>query len=195
MFILSSWSEYYFIKFDIPSTMPPAQRYNQFEELVATVTAEWEVAFPSNTIDYFFLDEFYNRQYKSDDQFGRIFTTFASLAILIACLGLFGLTSFTLQQRTKEIGIRKVLGAGTSNLMYLLSRNYLVTIIIAYVISMPIAWIGLNRWLENYTFRISLGVWMLILPLVLVAVVAALTIFSRLVKTVKINPVDSLRYE
>ncbi len=194
-FILSSWSEFYFIKFDIASGVSQKERYDQFQKLVKTVESEWDNSFPNNQLDYFFLDEFYDRQYASDDQFGRIFTTFSSLAILIACLGLFGLTSFTLQQRTKEIGIRKVLGAQMGNLIILLSKNYFITILIAYLVSMPIAWLLLSQWLENYTFRIELGVWLLIIPLLFVITVAIITIFSRLIKSIKINPVDSLRYE
>ncbi len=194
-FLLSSWTEFYFVKFDNYGQLSKSAAKDRIADLTKTIGDNWQKAFPDNQFDYFFLDEFYDRQYESDDQFGLIFSTFSSLAILIACLGLFGLTSFTLQQRTKEIGIRKVLGARTSNLVILLSKNYFITILIAYMISMPVAWFLMQKWLENYTFRIELGIWLLFIPLGFVITVAILTILSRLLKSVSMNPVDSLRYE
>ena len=194
-YILSSWTEFYFVKFDIPENMDPNKRVGEFNRLVNIVESEWGEVFTGNQIDYFFLDQSFNRQYASDEQFGKIFGTFSFLAILIACLGLFGLTSFTLQQRTKEIGIRKVLGAEVSQLVLLLSKSYFLVISVAYVIAMPLAWYFLTDWLEQYHFQINLGWWLLAFPLIIVTAIALVTILSRILRFVKLNPVDSLRYE
>ena len=193
--ILSSWTEYYLVKLHVPGDLPAKDRIDHYQNLVENIGSKWEGAFSDLQFDYFFLDQFFNRQYQADEQFGKIFTSFSVLAILIACLGLFGLTSFTLQQRTKEIGIRKVLGADFASLSMLLSKSYLITIVVAYVLAMPLAWAGMSRWLENYTFRVDLGAWLLVIPLAIVLIVSVLTIISRLVRSLKTNPVDSLRYE
>lgn len=194
IFVLSSWTEYYFIRFAIGSELDVVQQHSEFERLVTTVRNEWNRAFTFD-MDYFFLDEYYNVQYREDERFGQIFSTFSVLAIFIACLGLFGLTSFSLKQRTKEIGIRKVLGAEPGDLIFLLSKSYLVIILLSYAIAMPMAWILLGRWLENYTFRIELGWWLLVIPLLFVVTVAAITIISRMIRATRLNPVHSLRYE
>ena len=194
-YILSSWTEYYFIKFNIGDQLTDSDRQQTFSNLVTSVESEWDKSFPDRKIDYFFLDRFYNKQYAEDEHFGKVFGVFSTLAIVIACLGLFGLTSFTLKQRTKEIGIRKVLGASSENLILLLSRGYLLIIGIAYIISMPIAWILMKRWLENYAFHVDLGAWILVIPLAIVLLVALSTLISRLLVTIRMNPVNSLRNE
>ncbi|MDW3193893.1 MAG: FtsX-like permease family protein [Cytophagales bacterium] len=194
-YILSSWTEFYFVKFDIANAMSDDQRVSEFNRLVNIVESEWAEVFTNNQIDYFFLDQSFNRQYASDERFGRIFGTFSLLAILIACLGLFGLTSFTLQQRTKEIGIRKVLGAELTHLILLLSKSYFIVIGIAYAIAMPAAWYFLSDWLQQYHFQIDLGSWLFWVPLTVVVVIAMVTILSRMLKFIKLNPVNSLRYE
>ena len=194
-YILSSWTEFYFIKFDIAETLEPTKRVGEFNRLVNIVESEWSKVFTENPIDYFFLDQSFNQQYDSDERFGKIFGTFSLLAILIACLGLFGLTSFTLQQRTKEIGIRKVLGAEVAHLIVLLSKSYFIMIGIAYSLAIPVAWFFLSDWLEQYHFRIQLGSWLLWFPLLIVLSIAFLTILSRMMKFIKLNPVDSLKYE
>lgn len=194
-YILSSWTEYYFVKFNISETLSHPERVQEFDRLVNIVESEWAEVFTNNQIDYFFLDQSFNRQYASDERFGKIFGTFSFLAIFIACLGLFGLTSFTLQQRTKEIGIRKVLGAELTHLVLLLSKSYFIVIGIAYSIAMPAAWYFLSDWLEQYYFRIDLGSWLFWLPLAVVVIIAMATILSRMLKFIKLNPVNSLRYE
>ncbi len=195
VYIHSSWTEFYFVKFSIDADASYATQISDLKTAVAVVETEWDNSFTDTPIDYYFLDQAFNTQYASDEQFGQIFGAFSSLAILIACLGLYGLTTFTLRQRTKEIGIRKVLGAGSRSLAVLLSQNYFVLIAIAYVLAMPLAWLYLNRWLENYHFRIDLGLWFLIIPLAFVCLVACTTIVSRVLQSVKTNPVDSLKYE
>ncbi len=186
IYILSSWPEYYFIKFDESADIAA---------VTEEVKQEWKQIFVDVPFDFFYLDQFYNRQYQDDEQFGKIFTTFSIIAIIIASLGLFGLTSFTMKQRTKEIGIRKVLGADTRSLLTLLSKNYLFTIALAYVISTPMAYFLMQNWLENYEYHINIGFIILITPLVIVAVVSFVAIFFKILGSARSNPVESLRYE
>ncbi len=194
-YILSSWQEYYFVKLNIDESLPLEQQAQQMKSNIALVSNEWSKVYTNNPIDYFFLDQNFDQQYEADEKFGKLFTTFSILAILIACLGLFGLTTFMLQKRTKEIGIRKVLGADTGDLIVLLSKSYVTLIVIAFVIAIPVGWKLLSTWLTNYTFRIEIGLWFVYLPLLIVLAIAVLTISVRVLKVAKSNPVDSLRYE
>ena len=194
MYIQSSWTEFYFVKMNLTQE-EPAQRAKALSQTMSLIENEWSNSFTDTPMDYFFLDDNFNQQYAADEQFGKIFGTFSVLAIVIACLGLYGLTTFTLQQRIKEIGIRKVLGAKSLGLTLLLSRNYASIISIAYLIAMPICWFALSSWLENYHFSIDLGWWLLVVPLAFVCFVAALTIVSRILRSISLNPVDSLKYE
>jgi putative ABC transport system permease protein len=195
VYILSSWTEYYFVKFNLGEDLPLNEKKAAFKHLVNSVEEEWSQTFPNYSIDYFFLDRFYNHQYAEDEYFGTIFSIFSLLAITIACLGLYGLTSFTIKQRTKEIGIRKVLGADAQNLLFLLSKKYIILIAIAYFISMPIAWLSMQKWLQEYAFHIEPGIWLLVVPFGLVVLIASSTLISRILIAVKMNPVKSLRYE
>ena len=194
VYVLSSWTEYYFIKFDTDKTASADKRFAQIQDLIGTIKNEWNHFYDFN-MDYFFLDQYFNRQYNDDERFGKIFSTFSGLAIFIACLGLFGLTSFTIKQRTKEIGIRKVLGATASDLAILLSKNYIWIILISYLLAMPVVWYFLGQWLNNYTFRIELGWWLLFVPLILVSLIASITILTKMIRATRMNPVKSLRYE
>jgi putative ABC transport system permease protein len=162
---------------------------------IGKIKKEYEQAFPGNPFDYFFLDDYYNQQYKADQQFGTVFSFFAALAIIIACLGLSGLISLTTLQRTKEIGVRKVLGASLSEILLLLSRDFLRLVLWANLIAWPIAWYLTGKWLENYVFRITVSPWLFVLPALLVGVVALLTVCVQTLKAARANPVDSLKYE
>ena len=193
-YILSSWTEFYFVKMRLDAGSS-VKRSEQLKNMVSTVRSEWNKVFIDYQMDYFFLDRAFDEQYKEDVRFGKIFTGFSLLAVLIACLGLFGLTSFTIQQRTKEIGVRKVLGASMQNLMILLSKEYLILVGIACLVSIPAAWWIMNQWLEDYTFRIDLGLWFVALPMVFVISLALLSISSKILSIVKTNPVESLRME
>ncbi len=193
-YILSSWTEFYFLKMELDENSP-VKKSEQLASLVSTVKSEWNNIFVDYQMDYFFLDRAFDEQYKEDIRFGKIFSGFSALAILIACLGLFGLTSFTIQQRTKEIGVRKVLGASLQNLMILLSKEYLTLVGIACLLSIPAAWWIMSQWLADYTFRIDLGWWFIALPAVFVISLALLSISSKILGTIKTNPVESLRTE
>ncbi len=120
---------------------------------------------------------------------------FAGLTILVACLGLFGLTTFTAEQRTKEIGIRKVLGATVTSIVTLLSKDFLKLVVIAFVIASPIAWFTMNKWLEDFAYRINISWWIFALAMLLTVLITFVTVGFRAVKAAIINPVESLRSE
>lgn len=155
----------------------------------------WRELESSHPFPYVFLDDSFDRLYRSEQRMGQIFTSFTLMAIFISCLGLFGLASFTADQRTKEIGIRKVLGASVSNVVVLLSRDFTKWVILANVVAWPVAYLVMNKWLQNFAYRISLGVWMFILSGVIALIIALLTVSTKALKAAVANPADSLRYE
>ena len=170
----------------------------QGENVTATLQSIQQVYkefFHDNPFDYFFLDEFFDQQYKADQQFGKVFLLFSGLAIFVACLGLLGLVAFTTSQRTKEIGIRKVLGASIQSIVALLSKDFIKLIFVASVLALPIAYWVMQQWLENYAFRIDIGWWLLLVPVIMVLLIALLTVSFQTVKAALENPVKSLRYE
>ena len=150
-------------------------------------------AFPGEGFEYFFIDDHFNAQYKSDQQFGKIFGIFASLAILVACLGLFGLVSYVTSTRTKEIGIRKVMGASTTQILTLLSKQFVKLLIVAAVLAVPISWWGGDTWLSNYAYRIEIDGWLFATATLIVFSIAFLTVLWQSIRTANANPVDSLR--
>jgi len=167
----------------------------EIRETVNAVENTWQQIFPASAFDYFFLDEKYDQQYRADTQFGQVVAIFSTLAIFIACLGLFGLSSFTILQRTKEIGIRKVLGASVTQIVRLLSQDFIRLVLIASVLAIPIAWFAMNEWLAGYATRISLQWWLFALPLGVVLLIALLTVGFQTVRAALANPAKSLRYE
>lgn len=168
---------------------------NRISETIGTVQATWQEMFPGNPIEYFFLDDFFNRQYRQDQRFGQIFSIFSVLAIFIACLGLFGLASFSTVQRTKEIGVRKVLGASVPRIISLLSIDFLKPVLLAGILAIPIAYFLMRYWLQSYPFRIDMAWWLFLIPLVLVLSIAFLTVSYQTLRAATQNPVQSLRYE
>ena len=182
--------------------IPAAQGYlslkvnpSGIDGTINLVKAEWSKLFPGNTFDYFFLDEHFDQQYKADQRFGQVFGLFTLLAILVACLGLFGLASFTTAQRTKEIGIRKVLGASVKGILGLLYRDFALLLAIAFVIAVPLAWLTISNWLEGYAFRINVQWNYFIIPFAAIFIIAFLTVSFQSVKAAIANPVKSLRTE
>ncbi len=170
-------------------------RTDHLSETIGTVQAAWQESFPGNPMDYFLLDAFFNRQYQGDERFGRIFSIFAGLAIFIACLGLFGLASFVTVQRTKEIGVRKVLGASVASLISLLSADFLKPVLLAGVLAIPVAYFAMRYWLQSYPFRIDMVWWLFLIPFLLVVGIALLTVSYQTLRAATRNPVRSLRYE
>lgn len=162
---------------------------------IATVQRNWNTFFPSNPFEYFFLDEHFDEQYKADQRFGKVFGIFTALAMLVACLGLFGLASFTIVQRTKEISIRKILGASVPEIVQLLYREFAVLIVIAFGIATPVAWFSVTQWLNGYAFRTAIYWWLFAIPLVLVLLIAFLTVSFQSIRAALVNPAHSLRSE
>jgi putative ABC transport system permease protein len=167
----------------------------QIKNLMGTIESDWKDIFPGNPFEYFFLDEHYNQQYKADQQFGSIFSIFSGLAIFIATLGLFGLSSLTAIQRTKEIGIRKVLGASMPVLLQLMSKDFMILIASAIVLAIPLSIWMVNSWLQDFATRIDLVWWIFALPSLLVIVITLLTVGIHTLRVAMINPVNSLNYE
>jgi putative ABC transport system permease protein len=167
----------------------------QLDNTVDVIRTEWNHFFPGNPFEYSFLDERFNEQYRADQRFGQVFGLFTGLAILVACLGLFGLASFTTAQRTKEIGIRKVLGASVGEIVQMLYQEFAVLILIAFVVATPLAWYAVRQWLQSYAFRTDIQWWLFVIPFALVLLIALLTVSFQSVKAALMNPVKSLRSE
>jgi len=162
---------------------------------VKTIKAKFETFFPGNYFDYYFLDEKFNKLYNDEQLFGKVFSIFAGFAIFIACLGLMGLSLFATAQRTKEIGVRKVLGATISNIVLLLSKDFIKLVLLAFVIATPIAWFVMYNWLHDFAYRIDIGWWLFALAGLLAVTIALVTISFQSIKAALANPVKSLRTE
>jgi putative ABC transport system permease protein len=162
---------------------------------IAQIERKYKEAFPGNPFDYYFLDDFFNSQYKGEQQFGKIFSLFAILAIVIACLGLWGLASFTTAQKLKEISIRKVLGASIGGIVSLLSWEFLKLVLIASVIAVPLTWYGVNAWLSTFAFRIGLQWDLFVVPVIILAVIALGTVSLQILRGANANPAKVLRSE
>lgn len=168
---------------------------NDYKGILASLEEPWKAFFPGNPMDYFFLDQFFNRQYESDRQFGRIFGLFTLLAIFIACLGLFGLASFLTMQRTKEIGIRKVLGSSVSNIVLLLSKGFIQLVLIANLIAWPLAYFIMENWLQSFPYRITINPLLFILAGTGVVLIAFFSVGFQTLKAALIDPAKTLKYE
>ena len=168
---------------------------NHVSESLVKFEETWKAVFPGNPFIHYFLDDHYNQQYQADQQFGKVFGIFSSLAIFIACLGLFGLSSLTAIQRTKEIGVRKVLGASVTGILGLVSKDYVMLMLIAIILSVPAAWWIMDAWLADFAYRISLTWWIFAIPSLVVIAIALLTVSIHTLKAARTNPAHSLRYE
>jgi putative ABC transport system permease protein len=155
----------------------------------------WKQRLPDRPFTYHFLDEDYNKLYVGEQRSSTLFTVAATLAILLACLGLFGLAAFTTVQRTKEIGIRRVLGANITSITMLIAKNFLVMIGIAILIAIPLAWYAGNQWLQDFAFRIPVQGWVFIAASVATILIALITVGFHSVRSALMNPIKSLRTE
>ena len=162
---------------------------------ISAVEETWKKLAPNQPFSYTFLDQDYARLYNREQQMSHVFQIFSGLAILIACLGLFGLAAFTTQQRTKEIGIRKILGASVSGIVCLLSKDFLKLVLIANLIAWPIAYYAMNQWLQSFAYRINLSIGTFILSGLIALFIALLTVSYQAIKAARANPVEALRYE
>ena len=185
LFLDRQFTSYYFVKVSgrhIPATIQSLQ-------------ALWKQRVPSRPFEYRFLDDDYNKLYLSEQKSAKVFSTFSLLAIMLACLGLFGLAAFTTVQRTKEIGIRKVLGASVASLITLVSKDFLKLIVIAILIAFPLAYFAMQSWLQDFAYRIQISWWTFALAAAGSILIALLTISFQAIKAALANPVKSLRSE
>jgi putative ABC transport system permease protein len=164
-------------------------------DVISKIKKEWNSIIPNAPFEYSFLDEDYYRLYKSEQQTQKITLLFSFLAILISALGMYGLASFTAERRTKEIGIRKVLGASSSNVLMLMSKDFTKWVILANVFAWPLAYIVMSRWLQNFVYRVRIEPWTFLLSAAIALIVAILTVSYQSIKSAVANPVESLRYE
>jgi putative ABC transport system permease protein len=165
------------------------------QSAINTIQTTWQKYLPETPFDFTFLDDKFDQLYRSEQQQGNLFTIFSCIAIFIACLGLFGLSAFTITQRVKEIGVRKVLGASVPQIVTELSKDFLKLVAIAAVISLPIAWYFMNNWLHDFASRISISWWILLMAGIVASIIAFVTISFQSIKAALANPVKSLRSE
>ena len=168
---------------------------DNMQDKIAALEKIYKNSFSGNPFEYFFIDENYNKSYLAEKQYGDMFSTAAIWAIFIACLGLFGLTTFTVESRVKEIGVRKVLGASVQSIVTLLSKDFLLLVFIAFILASPLAWYAMHQWLNDFAYRINIGWWVFALAGIIATVIALSTVFFQAVKAAVANPVNSLKGE
>lgn len=183
--LIPNANNFYSIKYNAANT----------QQVVQMAQEKWGQFFPGNPFEYFFLEDRFEEQYEADKQFGSVFTIFSGLTIFVACLGLFGLAAFMTSKRIKEIGVRKVLGASIPSILKLLSTDFLKLIMVSIVLAIPIAFYGMEQWLNGFAFRIDLYWYIFALPALLVLFIAIATVSFQTARAARANPVDSLRYE
>jgi putative ABC transport system permease protein len=168
---------------------------HQLPTIIAAIERKWKRTLPDKPFSYFFLDEFFDKQYRSEDRFGQLFLYFAGLAIFISCLGLTGLASYSTLQRTKEIGIRKVIGASASGITVLLSKDFLKLVGWAFLIAAPLTWFFINRWLQGFAYRMTVYWWIFGLAGLTSLLIALVTVSFHAIRAALANPVKSLKSE
>jgi ABC-type antimicrobial peptide transport system permease subunit len=162
---------------------------------LAAIEAAWKTAYPEGVFAYKFLDEQIDSFYKAEEKLFTLFKVFSGLAMFISCLGLWGLATFAAQSRTKEIGIRKVMGASINAIVLLLSKEFLVLVSVALLIATPLSWYGIQQWLQNYAYRTEITWWVFGIAGFVVVIIALVTVSSQAIKAAMANPVESLRSE
>jgi putative ABC transport system permease protein len=167
----------------------------QAGQTISFIESAWKKVFPEYPFSYQFLDDHFKELYKTDTQISQIVAIMAALAILISCLGLFGLASFSAEKRTKEIGIRKILGASVRDVVVLLSRHFIGLVLIANVIAWPLAWVALHRWIQDYAYRVAISWWVFVLAGAAALVIALATVSYHAINAALSNPVETLRAE
>jgi putative ABC transport system permease protein len=164
-------------------------------EVIGHIEGVWTTVNAFAPFEYHFLNETIDAQYRNEQRLGRLFSYFAFLAVVISCLGLFGLASFVAEQKTKEIGIRKALGASTRSIVLLLSRDFTRWVLAANLIAWPVAWYTMSRWLQNFAYRSTIAWWSFLVAGAAALLIAWATVSLQTYKAARLNPVDSLRYE
>lgn len=160
---------------------------------ISFIQEKWQAFDPKHPMEYFFLDEHFDKQYRAEEKMLTVFGYFSGLTIFIACLGLFGLASFTAEQRTREIGIRKVLGSSTASIVLLLSRDFAVLVLIAILIAIPVAWYGMDKWLQDFAYRTQLSWWIFAAAGLAAMAIALLTVSLQAIKAAMLDPVKAIR--
>lgn len=168
---------------------------SDFSKTIAEIDDLWAEMAPGQPFDYYFMDDAFNETYRAEQRLGYIFITFTTLSIFIACLGLFGLAAFNAERRAKEIGIRKVLGATVTQITVRLSTDFLKLVSIGIIVSLPLAWFAMNRWLQDFTYRIEIGWAVFAIAAILAVLISILTVSHQSIKAALSNPVESLRSE
>jgi len=166
-----------------------------FSQTNKAIKDTWEKFYPEYAYNSFFVDENIAEFYRQEEQLSRLYKFFAALAIFISCLGLYGLVSFMAVQKTKEVGIRKVLGASTGNIVYLFSKEFTILITIAFVIATPLAWLMMNNWLQDFVFRVDISIGVFIVAILISLGIAWITVGYKAVRAALASPVKSLRSE
>ncbi|HEX5154693.1 MAG TPA: ABC transporter permease [Parafilimonas sp.] len=177
--------DFYSVKIEAADMLP----------VIEAIHKKWNAYFPNDPFSYYFLDETFDQQYKADRQFGNAFGSFAGIAILIACIGLLGLSAYNVLQRTKEIGIRKVFGASVKNIVFILSKDIMYLVLIAFIVAVPVIWLVMHSWLKQFAYRIGISWWILALSGVIAFIIALTTVSFQAIKAARTNPVKSLRAE
>ncbi|WP_436516977.1 ABC transporter permease [Ekhidna sp. To15] len=180
-----AWDAFYAVRLDTKEMGTTLERIEE----------QYKAAYPGNPADYYFLDQFFGTQYKKDEVNRKVFSAFALMAIIVACLGLYGLSSFSALQRTKEVGVRKVLGASIPGLFMLLSKETFILVLLGFVLAIPMAWLGIESWLNGFAYRMPIEPLLFVTPLVLISAITLVATGSRILKVALANPVNSLRYE
>jgi putative ABC transport system permease protein len=170
-------------------------RPENIPETLAFIERKWSQLDSAHPFEYSFLDKTFDRLYKSEEKLGQIFSVFSLLAILIASLGLFGLVLFLVKQRTKEIGIRKILGASIGKIFALLLREFAALVLIANLFAWPAAYFFMRQWLQNFAYRVNIELWIFVLSTAIAFVIALFTISFHTLKAARADPANSLRYE
>ncbi len=165
------------------------------KESLAYIESIWRKIFPDHPLEYQFLDDHFAEVYRADAQVSKIVGVLAGLAIIISCLGLFGLASYSAEKRVKEVGIRKVLGASVQDIVSLLSKHFIRLVLLSNVIAWPIAWFTMNMWLQDYAYRIAISWWVFVIAGLTAILIALLTVSFQAFKAAISNPVKSLRTE
>jgi putative ABC transport system permease protein len=165
------------------------------KKTMAIVESQWKSLYPNNPFESFFLDTDFDQQYRSDEQIGKIFGIFTVLGLFIACLGLLGLASFTAESRTKEIGIRKILGASISGIVFMLSKQFTKWVFLSNIIAWPLAYYLMSRWLKNFAYRTDINIFVFLFSALLVLAIALLTVCFQSFRAATTNPADTIRYE
>lgn len=165
------------------------------KNILASIEKTYQQFFPGNSFEYFFLEDNYRRQYSDDTRFGKVVSIFTGLAIMVSCLGLIGLSSYMAVQRTKEIGIRKVLGASLTQIVSILSMDFMRLVLIAAILSLPVAYFSMQDWLNGYAYRITPGLVQFAVPVGIVLLIAAITVSFQVIKTAMTNPAETIKYE